>query len=305
MVKIVSIFESLKETFMEINETQILSFDNSIYRIYEYVVSYFHWPRHYHSEVELMYINEGYGKLYAGDLVIDFKKGDLFLIAPNMSHAFKNSASCPENNDAKKLTGVFFQLDFLGENFLFKKETQRLYELFKKMDKGVLYFVPGENVVQHITDLLNAEGLEGICILLKILNILAQDSNAEIISDQTAPRKYYIKHSTNSKLQDVINYVQRHFDQDISSAKVAKIVNMSGPAFSRFIKLRTNKTFSDALNEIRILHARNLLLETDKNTTDISKACGYNNVSHFNRQFRKFSNMSPAEFRRGAAVIQE
>ena len=72
---------------------------------------------------------------------------------------------------------------------------------------------------------------------------------------------------------------------------------MSEVAFSRFFKARTGKTFVDTLNEIRLGHASRMLIDTTHSISEIAYRCGFNNMSNFNRIFKKKKDCTPKEFR--------
>ena len=68
-------------------------------------------------------------------------------------------------------------------------------------------------------------------------------------------------------------------------------------AFSRFFKARTGKTFVDTLNEIRLGHASRMLIDTTQSIGEVAYRCGFNNMSNFNRIFKKKKDCTPKEFR--------
>jgi len=68
-------------------------------------------------------------------------------------------------------------------------------------------------------------------------------------------------------------------------------------AFSRFFRLHTGKTFPEFVNELRIGRACRLLAEGEMNVTEIAFACGFGNLSNFNRQFHRLRHTSPSAFR--------
>jgi AraC-like DNA-binding protein len=72
---------------------------------------------------------------------------------------------------------------------------------------------------------------------------------------------------------------------------------MSDVAFSRFFKMRTGKTFVDTLNEVRLGHASRMLIDTTQSINEIAYRCGFNNMSNFNRIFKKKKKCTPKEFR--------
>ena len=68
-------------------------------------------------------------------------------------------------------------------------------------------------------------------------------------------------------------------------------------SFSRFIKKRIGSTFIDSLNEIRLGHATRMLIDTTHNVAEVAYKCGFNNISNFNRIFKKKKSCTPKEFR--------
>ncbi|MOA47617.1 HTH-type transcriptional activator RhaS [compost metagenome] len=68
-------------------------------------------------------------------------------------------------------------------------------------------------------------------------------------------------------------------------------------SFSRFVKKRTGNTFIDSLNEIRLGHATRMLIDSTQTVAEIAYKCGFNNISNFNRIFKKKKNCTPKEFR--------
>ena len=73
--------------------------------------------------------------------------------------------------------------------------------------------------------------------------------------------------------------------------------NMTEVSFSRFIKNRTGISFIDGLNEIRLGHASRILIDTINSIAEVSYSCGFNNISNFNRLFKKKKGCTPKEFR--------
>ena len=74
---------------------------------------------------------------------------------------------------------------------------------------------------------------------------------------------------------------------------------MTKNAFCKYFKKRTNKTYFQFLNELRIENACKLLLgNTDFSIIQIAETSGFNNISNFNRHFKTYKKMSPSEFKR-------
>jgi transcriptional regulator GlxA family with amidase domain len=95
----------------------------------------------------------------------------------------------------------------------------------------------------------------------------------------------------------VFEYMNAHYSRPITLAEVAKVANMPETSFSRFIKKRIGNTFIDSLNEIRLGHATRMLIDTTHSVTEVAYKCGFNNMSNFNRTFKKRKGCTPKEFR--------
>jgi AraC-like DNA-binding protein len=87
------------------------------------------------------------------------------------------------------------------------------------------------------------------------------------------------------------------YREEINLEEIAGIVHMAPASVCRFFKSNTGLTIFEYLNKIKIDYACKLLLNTDLNVVDISYDCGFNNLSHFNKQFRRFIGKTPTQFR--------
>ena len=96
----------------------------------------------------------------------------------------------------------------------------------------------------------------------------------------------------------VYDFIMAHFRQPIKLQEVAQIANLTPPSFCRFFRSRTRKTFSTFLNEVRVGYACKLMSEEHLNISDICFQSGFNNLSNFNRQFKKIINKSPLKYRK-------
>ena len=103
--------------------------------------------------------------------------------------------------------------------------------------------------------------------------------------------------SDSRRILKVKDYISNHFTEDIRLADLADLVGMSATSFSRFFKLRTSKTLSDYVVEMRLGVAARKLVDTTDSISEICYDCGFNTLSNFNRLFRKHKGCSPREFR--------
>lgn len=131
--------------------------------------------------------------------------------------------------------------------------------------------------------------------LLEILNSLAAERNLDFITNNVIPGRNGVE---SERMKRVLDFVYRNFQEPITIDRVAGIANMANNSFSRYFSQRTWQPFTSFLNEIRLNHAAKLLIETQKSVLEINLACGFNNLSHFNFQFKMRYRQSPLNFRK-------
>jgi AraC-like DNA-binding protein len=105
-----------------------------------------------------------------------------------------------------------------------------------------------------------------------------------------------VNESDSERMNAIYKYLLENFKSPIYLADVARIAHMTPPAFSRYFRSRTKKTFSQVLNEIRIGHACALLLAQKLTVFQIAEACGFENLSNFNRTFRMITHTNPTQY---------
>jgi AraC-like DNA-binding protein len=234
--------------------------------------------------------------LYIGNSIVDFRKGDLFLFAPRLIHCFKNPKGYEVINKSAKAICLWFMQDFLGSDFLRRKQTIMLNTLLQKSEYGLQFSRPPSEIIDLLKSISVAKNLNGVVRMLLILDKLSMQKRVTILSDKRL-NKYYYKHSNDKKIEKVMDFVQVNYRTKIRAREVASLINMSEAGFSRFFKSRTEANFTEFVNDIRLSEAQKLLIETKKTIQDISNDCGYDNLSYFNRQFKSHNNMSPKVFR--------
>ena len=101
----------------------------------------------------------------------------------------------------------------------------------------------------------------------------------------------------NDRINVVLNHVKTNFKDDIPLEEIADKVSMTVPSFCRYFKKITNKTFTQFVNEYRLVHASKLLAEQPISITEVCYESGFNNFSHFNKSFKAFTGQNPSEYR--------
>lgn len=247
---------------------------------------------HYHPEIELVYINGGAGKRQIGSHMSYFNDGDLILIGKNLPHC----GFTDRFTGNKKETLVQFKEDFLGPQFFEIPEMELLKNLFTLAEQGLAFH--GETKAQIGQAMENLGKLDDFKRLLSILDILHELSQSTEVHILNA-EKFAISTevSEQNRINKIFNYVKNNFHQPIPLETVSSLSGMTEPSFCRYFKKTTSKTFTQFVNEYRLVHASKLLAEKQMAISDIAFEAGFQNVSHFTRLFKQFTGMSPSAYR--------
>lgn len=141
----------------------------------------------------------------------------------------------------------------------------------------------------------NEEHFEKFLQFISLLHLLSSDTHARVLSSGAFAQKTPI--SDSRRVRKVKEYIEQHYFEEIRLAEIADMVGMSPVGFSRFFKLRTGKTLSDYLTNIRLGHASRMLVDTTHSIAEIAYQCGFNNLSNFNRLFLKYKQITPTAFK--------
>jgi AraC-like DNA-binding protein/quercetin dioxygenase-like cupin family protein len=286
---------------MKATYQKILLSEGSSFLATRLILPRFHSEYHFHPEYELKYVIESKGKRFVGDTIENFQEGDLILLGPNIPHYWRNDAIHDQSDLMKaKAIVVLFSEDFLGDKFFSVQEMIPIMELLRKSNAGLVFpnAINGPIPVM-LEELTNSTGPFRIILMLKILAELAKAESRKLLTEEYSSGTPFLDANSPSfvRLQKVHHYVIKNFNAPLQIEDIAQIANMTPHAFCKYFKKSTKKTFMTFLNELRVCHAKKLLIE---NRIPISQICiesGFNNISNFNRQFKTGTNMTPSDFK--------
>ncbi len=265
----------------------------------EEILPYIKIGWHFHPEYELTLFTESTGKRFTGDHIDTFGPGDLLLIGPNLPHYMRNDEIYYQGHDELRIRAivVHFGEDFLGKGFFEVPEMIPIKKLLQKSVRGIqIYGNTQRAIAPKMEKLLALEGYRRLRCLLDILFDIAHSKDQKVLAS-LGFRNNFSKDDT-ERVDIVYNYVLQHFSENIALSEVASLINMNTSAFCKFFKKRTSKTFSQALNEIRVGHACKLFMKEGLSVSEVCFRSGYNNLSYFNRKFKAITKYSPLEYRR-------
>lgn len=257
--------------------------------------SEFDFPLHYHDEIELNFIRNAKGaKRIIGDHVEEIGDLELALVGPGLPHGWFGSGFAP--NQVEEVT-IQFHKDFFDEKFLQKNQLNLIREMLRKSLRGILFARDTtERLEPRIVSLGKKQGFDSVLELMSILHDLSVSRDYKILSDSGFSDDEVFSYNSR-RIEKVMEFINSSFDKQITLGEAARIASMTESAFSRFFKLRTGMTFIDCVNEVRLGHASRMLISTTKTIAEIAYSCGFNNISNFNRTFRKRKGCTPSELR--------
>lgn len=249
----------------------------------------FYW--HYHPEIELVYAKSPQGIRHIGSHISYYNNSDLVLIGSNIPHL--NFDYGVEN----KVETVVIHLpsDFFDQQSKHNPEFSIFSSLLNKANKGVAFSGETKSKVGKLLEgLSNQNSYNRLIKLLELLGILARSEEYELLNAKAIKTDKTLK--AQQRIQKVFHWVEEHYSKEIKVEQVAKEVNLSPIAFSRWFKQETGETFINYVNDQRIYHSKNLLLK-GRNVSESCFSCGFNNLSYFNRVFKKRVGCSPKDYR--------
>ena len=226
----------------------------------------FNFPLHVHMEFELNYLENAAGAIrIVGDSVEEIDDLDLVLIAGGTKHAYSNH-KCPCNDNAS--SGLVF---------------------CREMILGI------QDKLRMLSNDNKPDSFKNLLRLVEILKILSLDKAARRLNAVNTVKNY--NNNDTDRLDSIMLYLHENYQKRITLSEVAKLTNMSDASLMRFLKKWTGKTFIDNLNEIRVAEAVCRLTDTSDSISEICYRCGFNNLSNFNRVFKRRRGSTPTEYR--------
>jgi AraC-like DNA-binding protein len=286
----------MKKTRNPFQEVSPLSPKDS-FIIIERKKDHFDFPVHIHPEYELNYIENAKGALrVVGDSVEEIDNEEMVLITnPQLEHAW-----CDHKNHSDNIHEITIQFhpDLLSDELLSRNQLYSIRELFLQAQSGVQF---NKETIRGVRPLLLAlveesEGFQALIALFELLYMLSMSSEMRRLSKEDFANATALP-DADDRLEKAIQYINKHFTEEIHLRDIAEALHMSEVSFSRYIKQHTSKNFVDFLTDIRLNHASRRLIDGDQSIADICFESGFNNVSNFNRAFKKRKGCTPTEFR--------
>ncbi len=258
---------------------------------------HFTYPWHFHPEIELLYVIEGSGTSFVADSIEEFQSGDLALIGSNLPHFWRSDEKYLKSNGELKIKYIVIQFpcDFLKEEIANYPEYHIIGELLEHASQGIRFtndFAKG--ISKKLMKISKSTGFERIIELQEILYSLAITKEYKLLAGELYHHENH--NFTTFRLTKVMQFLNTNYQRKIELEKIAGIANLHPAAFCRFFKEKTGKSLSEYVNDMRIGYACRLIIDGKLSVSQISYESGFNNLSNFNRTFKKHTGFTPTDY---------
>ena len=259
---------------------------------------YFIVPWHYHPEIEIMYILEGIGTRFVGDHIGRYQEGDVCMVGPKLPHEWRNDDEFFTQGAGLKASCLclFFLKDIFEANLIRLPEMSNIRQLIERSRRGIKFVGKSRDAIgSFIQRSVNDTGASRIINFISLLEMMATTDEYELLASIGFTES--VNSSDFERFDKVYQYMMKNFMKPIKLEEVASLVRLTPNAFCRYFRGRTKKTFIQYLNDIRIGHAKKLLIEGRMKISTLSMESGFNNLSNFNRAFKRRKGSTPTEYR--------
>lgn len=259
---------------------------------------YFFPSWHFHPEYEIMLVQQGTGIRFVGDSMERFQAGDLVLYGANIPHLYRSDEEYYQKrpDSVSRAVVVYFKESFLGKGFLDLPDLAPVKKLFSQAKRGMKF---GGKIKAYLIREIEKlddkkDGIDRIIDLLTILRMMANTKEYDLLSSGA----FMLCSDKNDceRMNKVYQFIMDNYAQDPSLDDVASIAHMSTTAFCRYFKSRTNKTYTQFLNEVKIGNACKLLIDNELSISQVCFEIGFNNFTHFNTNFKRIIGVTPSQY---------
>lgn len=258
--------------------------------------SVFDYPVHHHTVCELNYEEHAAGvRRVVGDSSEVIGDYDLVLITSSeLEHSWEQHEF--KGKEAREIT-IQFDMDFSEFSIFGTNPFRSIRFMLENARKGLVFTEEAIRKVYPRLDRLSKikDGWEASMELLQILHELSLCEGSRTLATSSFAK--VIVRSDSRRVLKVKEYISKHYMDEIRLAELADLIGMTPTSFSRFFRQHTGKNLSEYIIDIRLGHATRELVDTTTSIKEISFCCGFNNLSNFNRIFKKRKGCSPSEFR--------
>jgi AraC-like DNA-binding protein len=253
---------------------------------------------HYHNNFEISFITEGSGKRIVADSIEEFQPGDLVFIGSSIPHVWI------ADKEQRVISGRTLEMVYLqfSSNIFFPQllalpEFKNVKRAIEMSERGIQVVGQTLNEVSEIMlQLPYLTGFDRINYFFRLIDIIGKsDTNISLASEDFMRKQFK---PANRRIGLIHDYLMNHYREEIDLKQLAELVHMAEGSLCRFFKMNVGISVFEYLNRIKVEFACKLLMDPEMGIVDVCLDSGFNNLSHFNKQFRKNIGLTPSEYRK-------
>ena len=258
---------------------------------------HFTYPWHFHSEYEIIYVIEGSGKSFVANNIERFQSGDIAILGSNLPHFWRSDEKYHVENSTEKINYIVIQFSnkLLNESLSKFVEFQVISDLLERSARGIRFADPfREKAGKKIIKIAKSKGFRQLILLLELLQDFGKTDRYHLLASETYNEQE--QNFSNDRMTKVLHYINTSYQKKIELEKVAGIANLHPSAFCRFFKEKSGKSLSRFVNDMRINYACRLIIEGEYTISQVCFESGFNNLSNFNRLFKRHTGYTPTGY---------
>lgn len=253
---------------------------------------------HYHNNYEISFITEGSGKRIVADSIEEFQPGDLVFLGKNLPHVWiADKEQGIWSNRTLEMVFLQFTEKVLCSQLLALPEFCHVVKALSLSEQGIQIMGQTLNEVSELMlQMPYLKGFERMLHFFKMMDIIGKsETHINLASKEYLKARFT---TGNKRIAAIHEYLMNNYREEVNLEKMAKLVNMAEGSLCRFFKDNMGITLFEYLNKLKTDFACKLLMNPDLSILDVCFDSGFNNLSHFNKQFRKTTGVTPKEYRK-------
>lgn len=253
---------------------------------------------HYHNNYEISFITEGSGKRIVADSIEEFQPGDLVFIGCSLPHVWlADKETLSPSSRTLEMVYLQFTSEVLSRQFLILPEFRHIAKALILSERGIQIVGQTLNEVSELMlQLPYLKSFDRMLHFLKMMDIIGKsETNIHLASKDYLNRRFI---NGNKRITQIHQYLMNHYLEEIDLKKLSELVNMAEGSLCRFFRKNTGMSVFEYLNKIKIELGCKLLMDQDLSILEVCLDSGFNNLSHFNKQFKKINGVTPSEYRK-------
>ncbi|WP_372933301.1 AraC family transcriptional regulator [Mariniphaga sediminis] len=262
-------------------------------------------PWHHHPEYELVFIKKGKGKRMVGDHIDRFEENDLVFVGSDIPHEWLCDQEYYRGEDQFLGEGIVVQFshDFLGDKFFEIPENKPLKNFLSDSSRGFeIYGQCKGQIISLMYGMLNMNDTEQLYTLFSIFKLLSATDELNPLASPAFLETFRL--NSNSPMQKALQFILQNFQKQMQISDLLQITNMSYTTFYNTFKYTYRMPFKSYLMNVRIGYACRLLMDATQDISEIAYESGFENLSNFNRQFKKIKGETPSRFQEQNMVVR-